>query len=285
MSLFPPTLYDLRINYIKDIGKNDTTLKLEFPTLEHLQFDSVPQAAIEPFMVRHSRLKFLSIDTIDEPKKSLLTLSAVMEDILSLNPTLTDLRLTNLNLFSEDLSQKITFKLKNLILNFPAGTPITYNKQQNLTKFMKSQGKSLVEFSISEWLDLSLFYRIWDSMTMMKQFSVLSWNENNNYEQCEEIKSIAPNPKITHIYLLLKNMSTSWLFPLLTASPNLTFLFTRKLTREISEFVALNMMNVRSLKYDFIDFEFKPFYEELNKSSGIVNREITLLNRYVKPTE
>ena len=122
-------------------------------------------------------------------------------------------------------------------------------------------------------------------MVKMRQFTILSWNDNNNYDPCEETKSIVPNPKLTHIYLLIKNMDTSWLFPLLTASPNLTFLFTRKLTQEISEFVALNMMNVRSLKYEFIDFEFRPFYEELKMSPGVVNRDITLLNRYVKPKD
>lgn len=285
MSLFPPTLQDLRINFLKDIGKNDTTLKLEFPALEYLMLDSVPLAALEPFMVRHKKLKMISLDTVTEPKKSLLTFSAVMKDILRLNTTLVDLRLTDCNLFSEDLSQNVTFKLRNLVIKFPPSTQVTYNKQQNLSKFIKSQGKSLAELSVSEWVDLSLIYRIWDTMTMMKQFTILSWNENNNFEPCEEIKSIAPNPKLTHIYLLIKNMATSWLFPLLTASPNLTFLFTRKLTREISEFVALNMMNVRSLKYEFIDFEFRPFYEELKKSPGIVNREITLLNRYVAPTD
>lgn len=270
---------------MKDIGKNDTTLKLEFPALEYLVFNGVPSTALEPFMVRHKRLRMLSLDTVTAPKKALLSISEVMKEILKMNPTLIDLRLTNVNLFSEDLSQNVTFKLRSLAIKFPAPTQITYNKQQNLCKFIKLQGKTLVELSISEWVDLSLFYRIWDSMTAMKQFTILSWNENNNYEPCEDIRTIAPNPQLTHIYLLIKNMDTSWLFPLLTAAPNLTFLFTRKLTRDISQFVALNMMNVRSLKYEFIDFEFRPFYEELKKSPGIVNRDITLLNRYVAPKD
>ncbi|CAO1410725.1 unnamed protein product [Diamesa hyperborea] len=285
LSLFPPTLYDLRINFMKDIGKNDTTLKLEFPALEYLMFESVPLAALEPFMVRHKKLKLLCLEKIIEPKKSLLSFSDVMKDILRLNTTLMDLRMTDCNLFSEDLSQKVTFKLRNLVIKFPANTQISYNKQQNLSRFIKLQGKTLVELSVSEWVDLSIIYRVWDTMTMMRQFTILSWNENNNFEPCEEVRTIAPNPKLTHIYLLIKNMANSWLFPLLTASPNLTFLFTRKLTRDISEFVALNMMNVRSLKYEFIDFEFRPFYEELKKSPGVVNREITLLNRYVKPKD
>lgn len=246
LTQFVDTVKELEIVKVWIISKNDCSDKLEFPQLEKLSFKNVSVLAIEPFIKHQKNLKFLHLYLI---KKSSKPREEIIIDLLIANKDIEQLSIGfNFHLFNEDISHKINFNLKTIILENCLEMEMSSNVLNNLQTFLSAQGKSINFVKLINFNDVGIIFEIWNNMTVLNEITIkyFSLNKKPNFDSNQDLV-IKPNNLIKKINIEMWTVPLIWLKKLLDASPNLEELNISRMSSELLQYVKEKSRNLRKI--------------------------------------
>lgn len=235
---------------------------ITLPNLEELELEIVPQDVYIKLLKDTKKLKkvLFQVGCSEEQRQHVI-------NCLERNKDLKDLKLLAqifACVFSEDVSKVFKFKLKTFIVS--DAEKITKVVELNFTNFLKTQKECLEYISIG---DMKAFI----VNLLFREMQVLQTIYLGNITNLLEL-SLIENTSIITIKLPYLDDEES-LQKILLASPNCEELYCKVITRQLIDFVILNMKHLKVLSSkNPIDQELIDYYERITDAN--VNKNIKM---------
>ncbi|CAO1409087.1 unnamed protein product [Diamesa serratosioi] len=245
LNQFADTVKELEVVKVWIISENDCTDKLKFPQLEKLSFKNVTVQAIEPFIEHQKKLKFLDLYLI---KKSSKSREQIIMDFLVLNKDLEELSIGfNFHLFKDDISPKIKFNLKKIIINC-LEMDMSDEVMNNLQTFLKAQGKTINVIKLINFNDVGMIFEIWNNMNVLKEITIkyFSLVQKPNFDSNQDF-IIKPNLMMKKLTVEMWSVPLKWLKKILDACPNLEELNISRLSTGLMEYVKKHSTKLKKI--------------------------------------
>lgn len=246
LTQFADTVKELEIVKVWIISKNDCTDKLEFPQLEKLSFKNVSVKAIEPFLKHQKKLKSLDLYLI---KKSSNTREKIIMDLLVLNKDLEQLSIGfNFHLFKDDISHKITFNLKTIIIENCLEMEMPNKILNNFQTFLKVQGRTINVIKLLNFNDVGMIFEMWNNMTVLKEITIkyFSLKQKPNFDSNQDF-FIKPNIMMKKLNIEMWSVPLRWLKKIIDACPNLEELNISRLSTELMQYVKEHSTKLKKI--------------------------------------
>lgn len=266
LSVLAPSLVDLRFLNSDSVQKPSEVLK--FPKLERLQFINNSAEIDEILLHGSSQLKELNL------KHHYWADFQPVLHCLKNNKHLEILKLWDTGickLFMDYEPSHFQFKLKRFATG--ADGNITKTTEENFLRFLDSQDDCLEAIRFRNGLDgvSSLFINKVFTMTAMRIIHL------DGIGEAEELK-LTTNPKIIELRLPWNVDTVEKMTPFLRAVPNAKVLFIRKVNKDVLEFVAMQMKELKLLYFTKAEGCMGCFKRFLSTNEGS-NKNIRLVSK------
>ena len=306
LKYFSKNVRDLKI-LSTHIATTDSTEKLSLPCLEVLEFSSVPVMAVEPFVSCHNHLKSLYLKYMYESPFNAEIMTSTIIQLFELNNTIKDLELhadVSNELFKKDISDNVHFELKTLTLCSDYDRARDDIVQDNMLKFIKSQAKSVEHLKFvfrhhpehnqaNHWFvnprgrsnpegkDFLIILKMWNDMKKLKKLAIRFMKPCEiTEEEPELLKSLQQNLNINELHIQFdkcnQNLPWKYLKAIIKASPNVGSLKIRYLSRDLLNFLALNMFKLKFVDCDTFENGTLSYYDTMKTSGGSLNSFIVI---------
>lgn len=197
---------------------------------------------------------------------------------LEVNQSLKDIEIhgcTQYNLFFDlQVSDVVRFRLK--MLKIKSGlrlAVLSENNERNLISFLRTQLDCLESFYI-DGCRINIIQFVFNNMTALRsiQVDVMVMEKN-------EISELHLNENIRDLMIPYVNCHEN-IREFLIAVPNIESLFIAYLSHESMNFIARNLMNLKTLKFRYDENECEDFYEQLREDHPEVNQSIEMIVDY-----
>lgn len=224
------------------------------------------------------KLKMESPFKWGEPAKIEQESLSSIRKCLELNQALKDIEIhgcTQYKLFFDlPVSDVVRFKLKTLKIKSGLRLAVlSENNERNLVSFLKTQGKCL-ECLYIDGCRTNIIQFIFNNMSVLRsiQIDVMMMEKN-------EISDLNLNESIRDLMIPYVNYHEN-IREFLNAVPNIESLFIAYLSHESMNFIARNLLNLKTLKFRYDENECEDFYEQLREDYPEVNQNIEMIVDY-----
>lgn len=268
------TMEILTLGYAEILQENySEETKIDFPGLETLKIICCSPSIVRSFGRKHENLKkvYLELNSADSmnavelinanPKLELLSINAATEFIKFYLPSVQNLTVKSLELFSSSWSE---------------------TANQNYRNFLTSLGPTLEELEYRSGTSSEIF-DVWNDLQCLRKLKIYTTAD----EILEETLKLKPNDKITQMIISWpffyqphpRDCPSKFVISLLSGAPNLEKLSLCVLDEEILQFSCENLKSLKELNY----MEEKMKNDEVTTCEEIFGGlEKTSLNKYIK---
>lgn len=242
-----------------------------FKDLREMTLSNVSESLLHPLVQFHERLKVLNMHRVQ-------TRGRIVAELLQLNENLTELNCylsESTNLFKNDMTRSLKFKLKSLTISYQSNFVIDAVVLENVEKFLMCQGKSLKTISLINAASLSSLHRVWNDLRGIESLNFFSVDQCIFYESNWPALNAKESLESLELHVLGPiELRLSDVYSLLKAARNLKSLGVWKLTNELMQFAVTNL-NLKSISCATIETDCKSFYDSLKSKNGF-NKELKL---------
>lgn len=241
--------------------ENSEEMKINLPSLNEL---TISKTNLKIFTCSYKNLKILNLHQVTSP--------TLITSVLKLNPSITELNLylnDSCNIFQQEVFNNIfSLNLEYLTISYPSNFEIDDRSLKNIENFLRFQGDTLKAISLINAASLSSVFLVWNSLKVVERFNFFSVDPLMNLEFKRPELKMKESLKTLEIHVLgPMEVSIEEIKPILNASMNLKSLGVWKLNKDLIEYSALYLPNLKNLNCAIIDDE--NFYEQLKTKNGL----------------
>jgi hypothetical protein len=178
-------------------------------------------------------------------------------------------------LFDEDLSDVVRFNLKKFKVKSDMRLALISEKSENnLVKFLTTQSSSLEEIFIDVCRP-HVIEHVFNKMPMLSSIHIETVVKDFRVKDLK----LNLNEKILDLKIPYVNHHDD-IREFLSVTPNLESLFVAHLSHETMNYIAWNLMKLKTLKYRYDEIDSEMLYERLKDENEEVNQNIEMIVDY-----
>jgi F-box-like len=257
---------DIRQLEIEDSHASEVDDPVIFPNMRELTVTNCNSNLIKIFLSSHAKLKILNLFEIYGNCENLI-------EFLKLNGNITEINFylnEACNIFDIDLSTLPNLRLSSVFISYKSSHEMAQCTLENIEKFLCAQGDHLEVISLINSASLTLLYKIWNSLKVVKRFYFFSsdpfFDYPSNLTKLTAIESLIELElhSLGPLQLTLSDVS-----PFLEATRNLKSFGIWQLRKNIIEFIATNLQKVKHIGCAVMETDCQTFYDQLRSKNGI----------------
>lgn len=275
------SLTELKIKSIK----LDSLTSLTLPNLEVLKLTYVPKSVRNVLLTSSGSLTKLKIKMespfkwSEAPRPDQESLACI-RDCLQRNCMLKDLELhgsTQYNsFFDEDFSEVVRFQLTSLKVKTSMRLAlVSEQNEKNFIQFLATQSTCLKKVFIDVCRP-NVIEHVFIKMPCLTSIHLDVMIMNSH--AMRDLK-LGLNERIRDLKIPYVNQHAD-IEEFLAVVPNLELLFVSHLSHETMEFIARNLLSLKSLKFRYDEIDCEGFYEQLKDDFPEVNQNIEMIVDY-----